>query len=260
MESMDPGHPGRAVTREIERTGPAGIALFLDFDGTLVDIARTPGDVVVPATLTELLSRLERALGGALAIVTGRRVTDIDRFLAPLRPIVAGGHGSEFRTGPTSIVLAAAPPLDRDLVEEVLELARRTPGSLIEPKAATLALHYREIPEAAAGLEAELRRILAGRPDHLELSCGRRVFEICPRRVSKGAAIERLSELPAFRGRRPIMIGDDVTDDSAFEAVERAGGVALRVAGETFAGEIADFADPAAVRRWLRTLLERIER
>lgn len=235
-------------------------ALFLDFDGTLVDIAPTPDAVVVPPELPELLRRLEAALGGALAIVSGRRIADIDRFLAPLRLVVAGGHGAEYRTGPDAIARPTAPPIDAGLVAEVVALARRTPGLLIEPKEATLAVHYRGIPESAAAVEAALRQILDDGPDHLELSHGRRVFEICPRQISKGSAVDLLCTLPDFRGRRAIMIGDDFTDESAFAAVERTGGRGLRVAGETFARAIADFADPSAVRRWLWTFLGRIER
>lgn len=239
---------------------PVRNALFLDFDGTLVDIASTPDAVAIPPDLIELLRRLDRSLDGALAIVTGRLIADIDRFLAPLRLVVAGGHGAEYRTSAEEITRPTALPIDHDLVERVIDLARHTPGLLIEPKVATLAVHYRQIPEAARAVEIELRRILADGPDHLELSYGRKVFEICPRHVSKGAAIECLSGLPAFQGRRPIMIGDDITDGSAFDAVKRCNGLALRVAGETFPREIADFSGPSAVRRWLWNFTERIEK
>ncbi len=237
-----------------------GNALFLDFDGTLIDIASTPDAVTVPDDLGDLLGRLDRALDGALAIVTGRRVGDIDRLLSPLRLVTAGGHGAEYRTSREEIVRPAALPIDAALVEKIDDLARRYPGLLIEPKEATIAVHFRLFPEAARAVEADLRRILADGPDHLELSLGRKVFEICPRHVSKGAAIELLAGLSAFRGRRPIMIGDDVSDASAFEAVDRLGGLSLRVAGETYPREVADFDGPHAVRRWLWDLLARIER
>lgn len=244
------------------RAGEGGVrnALFLDFDGTLVDIASTPDAVVVPTDLVDLLARLDRALDGALAIVTGRRIADIDRHLSPLRLVVAGGHGTEFRTSPEELVRPAALPLDPALVSKIDDLARRYPGLLVEPKEATIAVHYRLVPEASRAVETELRRILADGPDHLELSHGRKVFEICPRHVSKGAAIEALMGLSAFQGRRAIMIGDDVSDGSAFDAVDRLGGLPLRVAGETYPREIADFGDPRAVRRWLWDFLVRIER
>lgn len=233
-------------------------ALFLDFDGTLVDIAATPEGVVVPRGLLPLLVGLHEALDGALAIVTGRPIADIDAFLAPVRFVVAGLHGGEYRTSRDEVVRPAALPIEPELIAELRRLEVLAPGVRVEPKGATVAIHWRAVPEAAERVEAELMRILAGGPDHLEVSHGRRVFEICPRHISKGAAVEILADLPAFRGRRPIMIGDDVSDESAFDAVGRLGGLGFRVCGETFAPAVADFDTPRQVREWLSVLLTRV--
>jgi len=234
------------------------VALFLDFDGTLVDIATRPDDIVPPRGLVSLLERLRDALGGALAIVSGRRIADLDASLAPATFIAAGLHGAEYRTSPEEIVRPVALPIDPALIAEIRRLETVFPGVWVEPKGAVAAVHWREAPAVEAALATELARILEDGPDHLEVSRGRRVFEICPRHVSKGAAVEILSGLPAFGGRRPIMIGDDVSDVSGFAAAERAGGLGLRVRGETFGPDEAEFTSPRQVREWLSVLLARM--
>lgn len=249
---------GRRPIDDVAVIGPA--ALFLDFDGTLVDVAATPDAIVVPPGLPDLLVRLEEALGGALAIVTGRRIADIDRFLAPAQFVAAGVHGGEYRTGRGEIVRPATVPIEPDLVAAIRALERLVPGVLVEPKGATLTVHWRAVPEAVDRVATELARILEGGPDHLEISHGRKVFEVCPRDITKGTALDHLASLPAFRGRMPIMIGDDVSDESAFAAAERLGGVGYRVRGETFAAAVADFDTPRRVREWLSVLLSRISR
>jgi trehalose 6-phosphate phosphatase len=236
------------------------IALFLDFDGTLVDIAARPDDVVPPAGLVDLLGALERALGGALAIVTGRSIADLDRFLAPATFVAAGLHGAEYRCSRHEIARPVALPIDPLLIDAVRRLEQIFPGVRVEAKGATASVHWRAVPRVETALAAELDRILRNGPDHLELSRGRKVFEICPRHVSKGAAIEVLLGLDAFAGRRPVMIGDDVSDASAFAAAERLGGVGFRVGGETFAPPTADFASPRRVREWLSVLSARLTR
>ncbi|MCC3244732.1 trehalose-phosphatase [Methylocystis sp. WRRC1] len=239
----------QAVARERSRW-----ALFLDFDGTLVEIGESPSAIVVPTHLPLLLARLNAALDGAFAIVTGRPVSDIDRFLAPFRPTVAGVHGAEIRAPGGRRVEVAAGPKQRKLVAGVRALCRRFHGVSLEFKPGTVAVHYRANPEAGPPLKTGLQQIVNESPGDLVICSGRMVHEILPRRVSKGAAIETLAELPAFRGCRPLVIGDDVTDESAFAAAVRLGGVALKVAGEHFPPEDADFDDPAQLRSWLDLL------
>lgn len=229
----------------------ATTALFLDLDGTLIEIAPTPEGVTVPTGLVAMLADLSLRLEGAVAIVTGRQITDIDRLLTPLAPIGAGVHGAEMRATPAGNIELRAEAVDAAIVDAVRRLASREPGTIVELKAVSIAVHYRANPSAGTRIEAALLRLLDGGPEHLILSHGRKVFEIVPRHVSKGAALADLMQLPTFRGRKPIMIGDDVTDQSAFEMALRLGGVGLKVAGEQFAPEEADFASPAEVRNWL---------
>jgi trehalose 6-phosphate phosphatase len=213
----------------------------------------------VPPDLASLLGRLSAALDGAVAIITGRRISDIDRFLAPLKLAAAGGHGAELRATPDSDILEASEPLPAELVESIKGLARLSPGIVIEPKGSSLTVHYRAAPSAGPAIEAELTRLLERGPDHLILAPGRKVFEVVPVHVSKGSALEQLAQLPPFRSRRPIMIGDDVSDESALEAATRLGGLGLKVGGEHFPPERADFKGPAHVRAWLRELAQRVK-
>jgi trehalose 6-phosphate phosphatase len=229
-------------------------ALFLDLDGTLIDIAPTPDGVRVPDGLAGLLAELTRGLGGALAIVTGRPIRDVDRFLAPLAPVAAGVHGAEIRAACRGAVRLMADPIDGAVIAAVEEMAAAEAGTVVEIKRASIAVHYRLAPAAEPRIEAALRRILHDCPEHLILCRGRKVFEVVPAHVSKGAALEMLLALPAFRGRRPVMIGDDISDQSAFAAATRLGGCGLKVAGEHFSRAEAFFSGPAEVRAWLATL------
>lgn len=237
----------------------SGCALFLDLDGTLIDIGRRPDGVVVPSGLAQLLLRLSAGLRGALAINSGRPIADIDRFLAPLTPIAAGVHGAELRLAAGGEVHHLAKSLEPSLVDAVYELCQVDDGVSVELKGFSIAVHYRMAPEAGPKIEAALRHILEGGPDHLILSRGRKVFEILPRHISKGAALESVLALPGFCGRRPIMVGDDASDETALDAARRLGGLGLRVAGEYFPQELADFEGPANVRSWLLALAERLE-
>jgi trehalose 6-phosphate phosphatase len=247
-------------TAELLLENPNEWGLFLDVDGTLVDVAATPEGISVPPDLTPLLGRLAEALDGAVAIVTGRRISDIDRYLAPLKLVAAGGHGSELRTVPNGEIRVVAEPIPPDVVEAVKELTRLSPGIIVEPKGSSLTVHYRSDPSAGPAIESVFRRIIDHGPDHLILCPGRKVFEMVPIDISKGTALERLVQLPAFRSRRPIMIGDDVADESALETTTRLGGVGLKVAGEHFPKETSHFQGPAHVRAWLRDLAERVGR
>jgi trehalose 6-phosphate phosphatase len=235
-------------------------ALFFDLDGTLIDIAPTPHGVIIPDGLAGLLGNLTQRLGGALAIVTGRPIADVDRFLAPLAPVAAGVHGAEIRTACHGEIALTAEPIDAAVVAAVTRLAAAEASVVVEIKRFSIAVHYRLAPAAEPRIEAALQRILDDGPDHLILCPGRKVLEIVPKHVSKGAALETLLALPAFRDRRPVMIGDDVSDQSAFAAATRLGGCGLKVAGEHFSQTEADFSGPADVRAWLATLSRSLER
>jgi trehalose 6-phosphate phosphatase len=228
----------------------AGWALFLDFDGTLIDIAPTPEAIRVPDDLPSILERLNRALDGALAIVTGRSVNDLERHLAPSRLVIAGAHGAELRLAPDRFASTAA-PISPAVVAAASALSERFDGVKVEVKGRSIAVHYRANPEAGPAIERDLRALLSESHSEITICPGRKVHELVPAHVSKGAAIETLLRFPPFHGRRPLVIGDDFTDESAFQAAERNGGLGLRVAGEHFSKDIADFNEPSEVRDWL---------
>ncbi len=238
---------------------PAQCALFLDVDGTLLDIAPTPGEVVVPAGLPELLLRVAKGLGGAFAILTGRQLAEIDALLAPAKFVGGGVHGAELRTTPGGPIVRVATALPEPLVAELTSLADRLPGIIAEPKGPGLAIHYRQNPDLKPVVESEIRTLIARFRDDLVLCPGRKLFEVIPEGLSKGTALERLAALPEFAGRMPVMIGDDAGDVPALAAAEKLGGVGLRVAGGHFGRTDVDLHGPEDVAAWLGKLAERIE-
>jgi trehalose 6-phosphate phosphatase len=236
----------------------ARLALFLDFDGTLVDLAATPDKAVPAPGLVALLQELAQNLDGALAIVTGRPLADIDRLLAPARFFGAGVHGAEVRDAAGGEIRAAAAPLKTSFIDSVRQLEAFAPGVLVEPKGAGLAVHYRLAQDKGAEVEQRLRALMQKAGAELELRPGKMLIEVLPSHVSKGAALSAFMQQPPFLGRTPIAIGDDWGDLAAFEAAEFMGGMGLRVAGEFFSPGHAQFSGTAEVRRWLEHLSGRI--
>ena len=226
---------------DLDRTN----ALFLDLDGTLLEIAATPEQVVTPPGLPALLGNLHALLGGALAIVTGRSLRVTDRLLAPFAAAAAGEHGVSLRHyDGTREDMPAGVPVPEAWHAALKDAAVRWPGVLIEPKPHGVAVHYRLVPERADEVWRLVRALVSEDHPWFRLIPAREAVEIGPRATSKGQAVERLMTQPPFRGRRPIFIGDDFTDEAGMDAARRFGGEGLRVA-EVFGG------DPAAVRAWL---------
>jgi len=223
-------------------------ALFLDFDGTLVDIATTPERVVVEPELVDTLGRVRDRLEGALALVSGRPIASIDRWIAPLVLPVAGIHGAERRRADGLIERLPLVPLDAvaDLAER---LAALHPGLRVERKGLSVALHYRQAPEFEATCLAAMSDAVTREPS-LHLLRGKKVVEVLPHGVSKGQAIEAFLRESPFAGRRPLFIGDDITDEDGFAVVQRAGGVSIKV-GEGDSVAAYRLGSAAGVRRWL---------
>jgi trehalose 6-phosphate phosphatase len=223
-------------------------ALFLDFDGTLVDIAPTPDAVVVPPSLTDVLGRLAQWLDGAVALVSGRPLSQLDRWLAPLALPAAGVHGAERRRADGVVERRALAELD-SVADVAYALAMVHPGLLVERKTCAVALHYRGAPQCEALCRAAMHEAV-GRQPALHLMNGKMVIEALPRGVSKGHAVEEFMGEPPFKGRHPVFVGDDVTDEAGFEAVQRIGGTAVRVGrGPSVAAH--GMASPREVLRWL---------
>ncbi|MCC7348599.1 MAG: trehalose-phosphatase [Variibacter sp.] len=239
-----------------DRLDSQKIALLLDVDGTLIEIAATPQEVHVPPSLKHTLSRLRDQLGGALCLVSGRPIADLDGLFAPLRVPIVGGHGAENRlTADGSITHARAAPLDPDLKRRLLTIAADTPGIIAENKEYSLALHYRLVPEQEKFVRAEIARVCAAcPPGAVEVLPGKSVFEVKPRAFNKGTAVQALMRKAPFKGRVPIFIGDDVTDESVFAVLPHLGGRGYSV-GRELNGAVDYFGTPREVRHWLYELL-----
>lgn len=230
-------------------------ALFLDIDGTLIDVAPEPELISIPAELPGLLQNLDAHLGGALALNTGRQLAIVDRMLAPLRFSAAGVHGTELRVDPHVDPISMAPSLPEALVNEVTARAAALSETIIvEDKRVGLAVHFRHAPETEATLCRQLLQIAIDWPA-FELRTGRKVLEIIPRGLTKASAIQHFMSEPPFKGRLPIVVGDDVGDEPALTLARSMGGAALTVAGEHFARASATFTDTASVRAWLTQAL-----
>lgn len=233
---------------DLDRTN----ALFLDLDGTLLEIAETPESVVVPPGLPQLLENLRAELGGAVAIVTGRSIGVVDDLLNPFVATAAGEHGASMRYQDGKVEEMpkglAVPEAWR---EALVAAAERWPGVLVEPKPHGVAIHYRLVPERGNDVWRLVRALVPQDHPWFRLLPAREAVEIGPRSTSKGHAVERLMKDTAFKGRRPIFVGDDFTDEAGMSAARRFGGEGLRVQ-EVFDG------DPALVRAWLVRNIERM--
>lgn len=235
-------------------------AFFLDIDGTLLEFASRPQEVRVEPELLDLLDRLRAAAGGAVALVSGRSVEDIDNLFAPLAFPAAGQHGTECRAADGSI-RRHTPSLDGlgRAAAEIVRLTAAHSGLVFENKGMTLALHYRLAPSLRTLAEREMRAIAESLGDGFELQNGKFVAEIKPSGKDKGSAIAELAAGAPFAGRRPVFIGDDLTDEPGFEVVNRAGGYSVKV-GPGITRARWHLFDATAVRRWLAAYVEHCAR
>ncbi len=205
-------------------------ALFLDVDGTLVDIAPTPDAVEVGHRLVELLAALDTALGGAVALVSGRPIATLDELFQPLRLPAAGNHGVERRTITGDFLTPDIEPGTLDPVRAAFErFADERAGVVVEDKGLSVAAHFRLAPEARDAAECLAESLLQSLGPRFCMQPGKMMVELRPAGADKGSAIQAFMAEPPFAGRVPVFIGDDVTDEDGFEAVNRLGGHSIRV-------------------------------
>src|ERR1044071_8824408 len=207
-------------------------ALFLDVDGTLLEIAPRPELVHVPSGLPDLLKELTRQRNGALALISGRPIAELDRLFRPWRGAAA------------ATALASVGPA-------LAECERRWPGVWIEDKGRTVALHYRAIPEKEAEIRDAMERLAQDESGPLRLIAGKMVFELQPGHRHKGAVIAAFLAEPPFRGPRAVFIGDDTTDEDGFAEVNRRGGISIRVGAPAPTAAVYDLASVADALDWL---------
>ena len=233
-------------------------ALFLDIDGTLVELAASPEKVVLHDPVIEVLKRLQRHLDGAVALVTGRAITDVDRLSRGLQLPVAGQHGAEIRDeqGNHRRLLDAGGRWP-EAIERLRRFAGDHPEVLLEDKGLSVAVHYRAAPTMAEAVLASLERIAAELGGGYRVRRGKMVYELVPDHSDKGKAIVALLGLAPFRGRQPVFIGDDVTDEDGFRAVNERGGISVKV-GEGQSAARYRLSDAAAVAAWLSRQARRL--
>ena len=223
---------------------PAESALLLDLDGTLLDIAPTPDAVRVPPSLPGILARLRDHIGGALAVVTGRPVEQVEALLGDVPRAIAGEHGGAIRPAPgADIARVSLPDPPVEWIIEAARIVERHPGSLLEQKQRGFVFHYRQAPEHGPALRDAAVALIAPERDRFVAMPAHMAWEVRPRGADKASAVQALMLLAPFEGRRPIFIGDDVTDRDGMRAAAALGGAGLWVPDV--------FGDAAGVRAWL---------
>lgn len=230
-------------------------AILLDVDGTLLDIAPTPDQVCVPDSLRAALVRLEQKSGGAVALISGRTLENLDQLFAPLRLPAAGSHGAELRPRAEARPFEA-PHLPPTVRAAFADVTTHIPGLRVEDKGFTLAFHYRNMLEREAEVVEAVTQRMDKVPDNFEMLRGKAIIEIKPKTFNKGTALRGLMAHPPFAGRRPIFHGDDVTDEDVFAALPEFGGIGVSV-GRHIEGAQYCVATPHDIRTWLLHLAEK---
>jgi trehalose 6-phosphate phosphatase len=232
----------------------ATAAIFADLDGTLAEIEPTPGAVVPDAARQRLLARLSRALGGRLAVISGRGLDDLDRVLEGQVRAVGAVHGLVRRTAAGALLGPGRDPRVARAVAACNELAARRPGLLVEDKGAATSLHYRLAPEAADECRALARRLAD--EQGLRLQPGDMVVELRAPGPDKGDAVAAFMTEAPFVGATPIFIGDDITDEDGFRAAETLGGYGVVVGSRRPTRARYGLSDVRSVQAWLGSILE----
>ncbi len=229
------------------------IALLLDVDGTIIDIGPTPHEVHVSDDLCKSLARLLELTGGALALVSGRPIADLDRLFSPLVLPAIGGHGAEMRVHGAQVI-PCAKPLPQELRRQLADAATPDSGILVEDKGYSLALHYRNVPQDEGRLREHIAAGRAAFPgEATEILPGKAMLEVKRPGINKGEGVRKLLTHPPFAGRMPVFIGDDVTDELVFAILSELGGKGFSVSRH-FSGVTGIFDSPMDVRLALQRL------
>jgi len=232
-------------------------AVFLDLDGTLLEIAETPAQVRIPARVLAALQNLRSELHGALAIVSGRSIAIIDGLLAPVQLPIAGVHGAERRDASGRLHTASASPELAHVRRALTDFVAKHPRLLLEDKNSALAVHFRRAPELERAVRAAAADALGGAGEFLQVQEGKMVLEIKPRHASKGEAIARYMLEAPFAGRIPAFVGDDVTDEAGFDMVNRLGGHSIKVGSGESSHARWRLPDVGRVLDWLESCSQR---
>lgn len=226
-------------------------AVFLDFDGTLVEIAEHPGAVVVSPALPTVLQGLYEVCGGAVALISGRSIADLERLFPSLRIAMAGQHGAEWRDAAGNLHhrVSSAEPLAMCKLR-LNRLMKEHPGLVLEDKGLSLALHYRQAPHLEAFAAREVDDVARQLGSAFQLQRGKMVFEIKPSGMDKGGSIATMMAIPPFQGRIPVFIGDDLTDEHGFRVVNEQGGHSIKVGPEPTKASFR-LPDSETVCQWL---------
>lgn len=241
--------PSRRPPVFSELTQPA---LFLDVDGTLLPIQDNPSDVKSDAPLRVLLARILMTLDGAVAVVSGRSLKEIDRIFSPLSISAAGSHGTEIRCGTAPVAqLIEEPPVMEALEARIVKFVAGREGLLLERKAGGFTLHFRARPELDVECRTLMNEIAAELGPQFTRQSGKMIHEVVARNLSKGAAIEYFLQRAPFADHQPVFIGDDTTDEAGYRAVNAAGGLSIKVGTSTETAATYSLQNVSAVREWL---------
>jgi trehalose 6-phosphate phosphatase len=247
------------VDQPREGAGPSPLrandAVFLDADGTLLEIASRPDDVVAAPGLVGTLGRIYQLLDGAGAFVSGRRISDLDGIFAPLAFPAAGAHGLERRRADGTCVRYESAPFINSVRRQLETGLPDHPGLLLEDKGLTVAVHFRNAQELEHEILDLARTLVAGHERDIRLLEGKMVIEFQPLLADKGRAIRAFMAEPPFIGRRPVFLGDDVTDEDAFKEVNRLGGATVLVGPPRPTAARWRLPDVSSVHHWLRSAL-----
>jgi trehalose 6-phosphate phosphatase len=232
------------------------LAFLLDVDGTLLDLASTPREVRVPAELRETLTRLWQRTGGAVAFVSGRPIGELDLIFTPLLLPAVGGHGAELRpvANGEAARYGALEPLDSRIKRQFASIADIGDGVILEDKGYSLAIHYRLAPDKESAVLQAATVVFAELSDlPIELLPGKCMIEVKQKGFDKATGVRELMKFAPFAGRRPVLLGDDITDESMFTVAPEYDGIAISVSAR-LTGVSYHFAGPGEVRNWLMEL------